>query len=213
MSNYIGLAALKEALGMTGTSDDTVDDGVLASVIVRSSALVDGYLTSIRPGYVGFAASSNATTAVGSNTRVYDGTGTDTLFIDDAQTISSISVDTVAVSSNSWRLAPYNANPKRMVIFAAPASSIHGLTVEHFLPGTANVAVTGYFGLDTVPDDVVQVVLSLSILLWRRYQSGDPAPGPTSAMGGRGQITNDPELLGILEGLWPRWGVLGVWGA
>jgi len=213
MSNYIGLAALKEAIGLTGESSDTVDDGVLTSVIYRSSALVDGYLTSIRPGYVGFAASSNATSSAGSNTRVYDGTGTDTLFIDDAQSVATVSIDTVTISSNSWRLAPYNATPKRQIIFAAPASSVHGLSVESFSPGTANVGVTGYFGLDTVPDDVAEITLALCILLWRRYQSGDPAPGPTVAKGAKGQVTNDPELVGILEGLWPRWGVLGVWGA
>ena len=213
MSNYIGLAALKEALGLTGESSDTVDDGVLTSVIYRSSALVDGYLASIRPGYVGFAASSNATSSAGSNTRVYDGTGTDTLFIDDAQSVASVSIDTVTISSNSWRLAPYNATPKRMIIFAAPTSSIRGMLTEAFSVGTANVGVNAYWGGDTVPDDVAQVTLSGCILLWRRYQSGDPAPGPQAAMGARGVVTNDPELLGILEGLWPRWGVIGVWGA
>ena len=213
MSNYIGLAALKEALGLTGSSDDAVDDGVLTSLISRASALVDGYLTIIRPGFVGFAASSNATTAVGSNTRVYDGSGTDTLFIDDAQSVAAVSVDTVAVSSNSWRLAPYNATPKRQIIYAAPTTSVHGLTVDHWAYGTANVAVTGYWGTDTVPDDVAQVTLGLCILLWRRYQSGEAAPKPTVAKGGKGVVINDPELLGVLEGLWPRWGVVGVWGA
>lgn len=213
MSAYIGLAALKEAVGLTGASSDTIDDGILTSVIFRASALVDGYLESIRPGYVGFAASSNATRAVGSNTRDYDGTGTDTLFIDDAQTVASVSVDTVAVSSNSWRLWPYNSTPKRAIIYAEPASSIRGLTTDYWSSGTANVTVTGYFGLDTVPDDVAAVTLGLCVLLWRRYQSGDPAPGPTVAKGAKGMVTNDPELLGVLEGLWPRWGIAGVWGA
>ena len=124
MSAFIGLLALKEALGQSGEAVDTVDDGVLTSLIHRSSAIVDNYLASIRPGWVGISAGSNTRAAVGSNTRVYDGTGTETLFIDDFTTVAAISVDTVAISSNSWRLWPYNETPKRAVIYAAPGASI-----------------------------------------------------------------------------------------
>ena len=44
MSEFISLTALKEAVGLKGDSDDTIDDGVLRSTIHRASALVDGYL-------------------------------------------------------------------------------------------------------------------------------------------------------------------------
>jgi len=172
VSQYVSREALKEAVGLTGTANDTVDDNILLSIIFRASAIVDGHLEAIRPGYVGFASSSNSRQAVGSNTRVYDGSGDDTLFIDDAQSVATVSVDAVSVSSNSWRLWPYNASPKRAIIYAAPATSAVGLTASHWSPGTANVGVTAYFGLDHVPADIEQVTLSIGIVLWRRYQSG-----------------------------------------
>ena len=204
MSQYIGREALKLAVGV----DDTTDDALLTSVTFRASSIVDGYLERIRPGYVGFASSSNVRTAVGSNTRSYDGTGTDTLFIDDAQSIASISVDTVAVSSNSWRLWPYNETPKRAVIYALPASSIRGLTQDRWTRGTANVVTTGYFGLDTVPNDVEQVSLAVGVTIWRRYQQGDFTAGGLSAQ----RFETDPEITAILHEL-DSWAVPTVLGA
>ena len=68
MSAFIGLLALKEALGQSGEAVDTVDDGVLTSLIHRSSAIVDNYLASIRPGWVGISAGSNTG---GSSNTVY----------------------------------------------------------------------------------------------------------------------------------------------
>ena len=211
MSAYVGLGALKEAIGLTGAASDTVDDGVLTSLIVRASATVDGFLEANRTGYVGFASSSNSRTSVGSNTRVYDGTGTDTLFIDDAQTVATVSVDTVSVSSNSWRLWPYNGYPKRALIYAEPASSTYGLTADHWTTGTANVAVTGYWGLATVPGEVEQATLAVAIVYWRRYQGGEPEPVVTPA-GSAGYITIDPEVQAILASGLIGWALPGVWG-
>ena len=101
MSQYVTVEQLKEQIGIRGLAADTVDDAALQSATIRASALVDAHLDAVRPGYVGFAASSNARSSVGSNTRDYDGTGTDTLFIDDASSVATVSVDTVSVSSNS----------------------------------------------------------------------------------------------------------------
>ena len=212
MSQYIGLAALKEALGLKGSADDTVDDGVLSSTIVRASAVIDGYLDAVRTRYVGFSAGSNSRSSVGSNTRTYDGSGDDTLWIDDAMSVSSVSLYGTELVSTAYALWPYNESLKRAIILVQPYSSWQGLSPAAWPRGTANVTVVGYFGLNTVPDDVAQAALALSILYWRRYQDGDPAPGPTTAMGGQGQIENDPEAKGILEALYPRWGVPGVWG-
>ena len=211
MSSYIGLAALKEALG--DNSGDTVDDGALRSAIFRASALVDNYLSQIRPGWVGIAVGSNTRGSVGSNTRRYSGDGSDWLWIDDASSVASVTVDDSAVTSTAWDLWPYNEVPKRAIVYVQPATSVRGLTSAHWSIGTANVDVVGFFGLNDVPDDIAQVTLSLAILLWRRYQSGDPAPGPTTAMGGQGDVVNDPEIRGILEGLYPRWGIPWVGGA
>ncbi len=212
MSAYTSLAALKEAVGLTGPASDAVDDGVLSSIIYRASARIDGFLEQNRTGYVGFAASSNSRTAVGSNTRVYDGTGTDTLFIDDFTSVATVSVDDTTVSSNSWRLWPYNETPKRAIIYAEPATSLRGLLVDHWTLGTANVGVTGYAGLDHVPNDVEQTTLSVAILYWRRYQQGDQSVAVTP-QGVRGFIESDPEVEGLLWSGLSGWISPGVWGA
>src|SRR3990167_4993158 len=104
MSQYVTVEQLNEQIGIRGLAADTVDDAALQSATIRASALVDAHLDAVRPGYVGFAARSNARSSGGSDTRDYDGTGPDPLFIDDASSVTTVSADTVSVSSNSWRL-------------------------------------------------------------------------------------------------------------
>lgn len=208
---YIGLAALKEAVGLSGAASDTEDDGVFRSVIFRASAVVDAYLVSIRPGYVGFASGSNSRAAIGSNTRTYSGDGDSLLFIDDAASVASVTVGGVAIGTDAWTTWPYNEVPKRAIEYIAPASNLYGVLTSRWADGTANVAVTGYFGLPTVPDEVSQVTLALAVLYWRRYQSGDPTSGQIQQTASA--PTNDPEVQGILEILWPRWGLPWVGGA
>ena len=212
MSAYVSLEALKEAVGLTGQANDTIDDSVLRTVIIRASGRVDGFLEQNRVGYVGFAASSNSRSAVGSNTRVYDGSGTATQFIDDFTNVSAVSVDTVSVSSNSWRLWPYNETPKTAIIYEEPSTSLRGLIVDHWTAGTANVAVTGYAGVDHVPSDVEQTSLAIAIIYWRRYQQGEPEPVVTPD-GVRGAIESDPEVEGLLRSGLSGWVSFGVWGA
>ena len=210
MSSYISLAALKAAIKLPG--DDTTDDAVLQSVIFRASAKVDSFLDQHRVGYVGFAASSNSRTSVGSDTRVYDGTGDDTLFIDDAQSVAAVSVDTVSISSNAWRLWPYNESPKRAIIYADPFMDRVGLTTDTWSRGTANVAVTGYFGLDHVPADVEQATLAVALVYWRRYQQGEPEP-VVRPRGAQGFLVDDPEVEGILTSALSGWAAPGIYGA
>jgi len=116
------------------------------------------------------------------------------------------------VSSNSYRLWPYNENPKRAIIYAAPTTSLHGLTVDHWTIGTANVAVSGYAGLDHVPDDVEQTTLAIAIIYWRRYQQGNPDVAVTPS-GIRGFVESDPEVEGLLWSGLSGWISPGVWGA
>ena len=210
MSQYTSLGALKAAIGLPGS--DTTDDAVLTSVIFRASAKVDAFLDQNRVGYVGFAASSNSRSSVGSNTRNYDGTGTDTLFIDDFSSIEAVSVDDVSVSSNSWRLWPYNETPKRAIIYADPVMDRVGLTTDTWTRGTANVGVRGYAGIDHVPNDVEQATLAVAIIYWRRYQQGDPEP-VVRPQGVRGYMVDDPEVEGILVSALGGWVVPGIYGA
>lgn len=199
MSSYTNLPALKEALG----SADNLDDGVLTSAIIRASGMVDAYLAAIRPGYVGIAAGSNFASAVGSNTRTYHGSGNDTLFIDDAMSISAVTVDGTAIDSTAWVAEPLNRVPKRYLTYKLPFTSVQGLRPSAWNPGTGNISVAGYFGLNFVPDDIAQVTLELAILIWFRYMDNRAAPtGP-----------QDDEARAILEGLDWGWRIDMVGGA
>ena len=201
MSSYTSRAALKEAIGQTST--DTTDNSKLDSIVFRASALVDAYLDMIRPGYVGFAAGSNARSSVGSNTRYYDGTGQDWLFIDDATSVASVTIDDVAPDSDSWVKWPYNESPIRALVYVEPTSSVRGLTSDIWTHGTRNVAVTAYFGLSTVPNDVEAATIALGILIWRRYERGEEIP--IDAM--------DSEVRGICATYGQAWAIPHVGGA
>lgn len=207
MSMYITRAQLKEALGIT----DATDDGALDSAIARASAAIDGHLSTVRPGYVGFAGSSNARHAVGSNSRTYLGNGSDTLFIDDASSIASVAdEDGTPVVSTAYHTEPFNTAPKRYLTYVAadwPSTS-----AQHWVEGEAYV-VTGYFGLDTVPDDIAQAALAIAVIYWRRAQSGEPAAVAPVGMAAGTIRYGDPDVALILSGLDAEWSIPGVWGA
>lgn len=214
---YASLAALKEAVGMSGSSSDAIDDGVLNSTLVRASAKVDSWLTLHRHGYHGIAGSSNSRNAVGSNTYLFDGTGDDTLFIGDFASVSSVTVSGTVVDSASYSLWPYNDAVKRAIIYNQPISyPMRGLMAGHWWPGTANVSVVGFAGLANVPDDVVQATIAVALIYWRRYQSGDERPAVQRSMGVEGvigYIVDDPEVEGILASALQGWYMPGVHGA
>lgn len=210
MSAYITVEQVKDAIGIKGSALDTVDDNTLATVIFRASAMVDAYLDSIRPGYVGFAAGSNYRSAVGSNTRTYHGTGTDTIFIDDADSVASVTVlsgvsqaNAVPIIATAYVVEPLNTKPKRWITYVLPFTSVTGLLPSVWSPGTANIQVVAYWGLPTVPDDIALVTLSLSVLIWQRYQDGLPPPAGPS----------DPEIMGILSNLDWAWRIDMIGGA
>lgn len=218
MSAYIDLGTLKTALSLAG--DDTTDDALLQSTIFRASDVVDGYLAQIRPGYVGFAASSNSRSSAGSNTRYYDGTGDEWLWIDDVTSVSSVTVDDTAIDMADVVLWPYNQTPKRAIVYKDPAPPIIGRSTGAWSLGTRNIAVTGYFGHNSIPNDIVHATLSIAVLYWRRYQSGafEPLIAANESMEGRAlvrafAITTDPEVMGILSALDGSWAMPGVYGA
>lgn len=219
MSSYVTLGQLREALGIDDAAD-TTDDNRLRTVTFQASALVDEYLRQVRPGYVGFAAASNTRGSSGSNTRYYDGNGEDTLFIDDAESVASVVVDDVTIGATSYVSWPYNELPKRALIYSAPAPSHPGLNSEQWSSGTRNVAVTAYWGLSFVPQDVYQVTLALALILWRRQQKGD-YEGSSVALnsqrfnagaGRQFQYVVDPEIQACLSQLDAGWAIGGVWG-
>jgi hypothetical protein len=207
---YVSVASIKSALGIT----DSTDDVALLAAAERATASVDAYLGTIRGGYVGFAAASNARQSAGSNTRTYDGTGDDTLFIDDADSIASVAIGGTAIASTVYVAEPQNAKPKRWLTFVSLTTS--GYTVSSsWARGNANVAVTGYWGLAAVPNDVVEVTLALATLYWRRMQVGGKADGgygPTGTLVA-GAFIHDTEARAILSALDAGWAIPTLLGA
>ena len=202
MSAYTSRAALKEAIGQTST--DTTDNSKLDSIVFRASALVDAYLDMIRPGYVGFAAGSNARSSVGSNTRYYDGTGQDWLFIDDHVSVASVTVDDVAIATTSYVTWPYNEAPIRALVYKMPVSSIRGLTTDIWPVGTRNVAVTGFAATAlTPPNDIEAWTIAIGVLIWRRYERGEEVP--VDAM--------DSEVRGLCTTYLSSWAIPHIGGA
>jgi len=208
---YVSVDQLKNALGIT----DATDDVPLLAAAERATATVDAYLGGVRRGYVGFAAASNARQSAGSNSRNYDGSGDDTLFIDDAASIASVTIAGVTIASGTWVAEPQNSIPKRILTMALPLTTAYGLGPAHWTRGTANVTVVGYWGLPSVPRDIEAVTLALAELYWRRHQGGgkpDAGYGPTATVVG-GTWIADAEARAILSGLDAGWAVPVVFGA
>lgn len=207
---YASVASLKALTGVT----DTDDDALFLAALERATATVDAYLTTIRRGYVGFAAASNARTSAGSNTRTYSGDNSDTLFIDDAASIASVAIYGTTIDSSAYVAEPLNGVPKRFLTMVAPNSLYIGLHPAIWQYGTANITVTGYWGLPVVPRDVEQVTLQLGLLYFRRGQNSAPDSGygPTAVMTG-GKFFADSEAAAILSALDDTWGIPVVFGA
>ena len=201
MSSYTSREALKQAIGQTST--DTTDNAKIDSLVFRASALVDSYLDMVRPGYVGFAAGSNARSSVGSNTRYYDGTGQDWLFIDDHDSVGSVTVDDTTVAATSYVTWPYNESPIRALVYKQPTSSLRGLTTDIWTRGTRNVAVVGYAGSATVPNDVEGCTIALGVLIHRRYERGEEVPIDAT----------DSEVRGLCYTYLASWSIPFVGGA
>ena len=219
MSGYVTLGQLRQAVGIDSATD-TADDARLQTAAFQASSLVDEYLRSIRPGYVGFAASSNTRGSAGSNTRHYDGNGDTEIWIDDAETVASVVVDGTTVATTSYVTWPYNEVPKRSLRYVAPSQADHALRIDHWAPGTRNVAVDAYWGLSFIPQDVYEVTMQLAIILWRRQQKGDYTGSSqalnsqrfNSGAGRQFQFIVDPEIQACLSQLDAGWAVGGVWG-
>lgn len=207
---YASVASLKALTGVT----DTDDDALFLAALERATATVDAYLTQVRRGYVGFAAASNARTSAGSNTRTYSGSGDDTLFIDDAASISAVRVSDTAIATDSYVAEPLNSVPKRWLTMILPNTSYYGLQPSIWARGTANVEVDGYWGLPDVPRDIEQVALMLALLYFRRGQDSSPNSGygPTSVLTG-GKFIADGEAAAILAALDGTWATPVVFGA
>jgi hypothetical protein len=77
--------------------------------------------------------------------RIYDGTGTSELFIDDAVEVTEVKIGDTVLDESDYRLYPANRFPKTRII----------LPYKRFYEGAQNVAVTAKWGYgEEIPADL-----------------------------------------------------------
>jgi hypothetical protein len=188
---YCSLAELKAALRIT----DTVDDTLLELSIDSASRQIDGYTE--RRFYSATA------------TRIYAPQTSTICEIDDLVSITSLKTtsDGENVFDVTWKTSDYQLEPLNNLNggLYSPYTRIRAVGDFLFpeypnygLNGEATVEVTGVFGFQTVPHDVKQACIILSMRQFKRYDSplGVAGFGDIGAM----RVTRvDPDVQALLE--------------
>ena len=76
--------------------------------------------------------------------RIYDGTDSGQLFIDDATEITEVKINDTILDESDYRLYPANRLPKTRII----------LPYKKFYEGAQNITVTAKWGYGAIPDDL-----------------------------------------------------------
>ena len=163
MANYCTLSELKQAMRIT----DQIDDGLLRSSVDAASRWVDGYCQ------------RTFTVASGTASRDFVPSGRfEPLYIDDATTVTGISIDDDLDYSFATALRPnvdYQLEPVRGTADGLAFPYFRVIPVEDgYWPvweGRASVRVTGTFGWAAVPDAVTQATILQAARLYTRFAS------------------------------------------
>ena len=188
---YCSLSELKAALRIT----DSVDDTLLELSIDSASRQIDGYTE--RRFYSATA------------TRIYAPQTSTICEIDDLVSITSLktSSDGDGAFDITWGATDYQLEPLNNLNggLYTPYTRIRAIGDYLFpefpnygLNGEATVQVTGVFGFQTVPHDIKQACIILSMRQFKRYDSplGVAGFGDIGAM----RVTRvDPDVQALLE--------------
>jgi len=163
MADYCTLSELKQAMRIT----DQMDDSLLRSAIEAASRFVDGYCQ------------RSFTVASGTATRDFVPSGRfEPLYIDDATSVSGISIDDDLDYSFATPLradVDYQLEPVRSTADGLAFPYFRVLPVEDgYWPtwdGRATVRVTGTFGWEAVPDPVKIATILHAQRIYTRFSS------------------------------------------
>lgn len=158
-NGYVTLSELKAVLRIT----DTVDDVLLEGAIEGASRMIDGFTN--RYFYNG-----------GTATRDFAPLDSYNVFIDDLQTLTSISStnqvggDYTTWTANDYQLEPVNGLASGI---GQPYTSIRAVGKYTFpnFNGQALVRVTGVWGWSAVPQPIKQACLIQASRIFKRYDS------------------------------------------
>ena len=181
------------------TSTDTTIDAAITALITSASRLIDKEVGAM-PGY--FASSD-------SDTRYYDGDGSDECVIDECVSITTLSVAegggrassdyTAWTATTEYYTMPYNASgmglPIRKIIVEADGGKVN------FPKSRKAVKIVGVFGYSaTAPDDVKQACKIQAFRWFMRAKQGYQDASANVATGGTIFAQElDPDVKEILK--------------
>ena len=188
---YCSLSELKAALRIT----DSVDDALLELSIDSASRQIDGYTERRFYSFTG--------------SRIYAPQTSTICEIDDLVSITTLktSSDGKGVFDVTWKTSDYQLEPLNNLNggLYSPYTRIRAVGDFLFpeypnygLNGEATVQVTGVFGYSSVPHDVKQACIILSMRQFKRYDSplGVAGFGDIGAM----RVSRvDPDVQALLE--------------
>jgi len=189
-SSYCAVDEIKAL--MPDAQFGTAYDAVLLDLSLRASRLIDR-ITKRDPG--SYAADSTSV-------RYFDGSGSDTLLIDElAGAPTLVEVDEagdgvyVAWAATDYRVWPYNRPPYTRLIIPILTSS---KALWYRYP--ASVKITGPWGFSvTVPEEIKQAVSIQTIRWFKRGQQGFQDVGAVAELGRLQYVKDiDPDIQGIL---------------
>ena len=183
MADYCTTAEAKALMTVdSGLASSTDYDNLIGTIITAASRAIDRE--------IGRQANYFSPSSVG-ETRYYDGTGTDCLWIDDAVSITSVSVsesgglassDYTLWSSSDYITYPYNSTP----IMKLKVDTLNGSKL-YFDRYRKAVKVVGVFGYSATPPNNVNMACRIQSVRW--FQRGKQMFADTGANVDVGQVT------------------------
>lgn len=199
MTDYTNAASIRQLVSDSGFSTDTSYDSLLGVLITAASRAIDRFVG----GWDDYFVQS------GSETRYFDGTGENTIYIDPMVELTSVAVSESgyvgATDYTAWTLnTDYMVWPYNYAAMNKPIRELriiwHG-NKNKFYNYPKSVKVTGRFGRSaSVPDDV-SLACAMQVNRWfMRAKSGFQ---DASAAASVGQVLYtkelDPEIRFILQ--------------
>lgn len=127
------------------TTEQNIENYLLTDIADSFSGNIDRWINAVEQ-YIDKQTNRTFGTSNSASTRVYDGDDTDTLIIDDAHEIVSVTrdIDDSALGSDEWYSLPANDKPYTAI----------ELDKKVFPEDTQNITVEAKWGYGEVPDDI-----------------------------------------------------------
>lgn len=192
-NDYVSLATLKLALGITDTDRDTLLDNALAAA---SRGIDDHCGRRFWADPVAVARTYNPRGRV-----VCDDDGSERILVDDISSTDGLIVETGAAGGGTWTaVTGYEAAPENALADGKPITSLRLLSGSWAYGPRVRVRVTALYGWPAVPDVVVTATLLQSSRLYKRKDTPEGVMG-SSEWGAIRVSRIDPDVQALVEKL------------